>query len=247
MAKADQPVGLNDEQPATTNLRDAAKLAGLADLCGSVSSTPSRPEVFFVLPADEALKVDSPNYVARLHEIQSGERNRDRGCPALLGNPSLGSPDAIPARVTVSSAPVRALFLRDQRIALSAERIYLKHVRITPVVRGVDDDFEIVVQFLGHITPQLGRDDPFWVRVEARDTEIDLVPVVQGADLGFFSGCLSFKWLPLQKLGNRRGLLPCGIVKRSVQFRSSLNSACARGSERLLGSQLPLFGLCIRL
>src|SRR5207249_10054838 len=101
VAKADQPVELNDEQPATTNLRDAAKLAGLADLCGSVSSTPSRPEVFFVLPTDEALKVDSPNYVARLHEFQCGERNRDRGYTAMLGNPSIGSPIAFLSRDSV--------------------------------------------------------------------------------------------------------------------------------------------------
>src|SRR6266568_1263068 len=221
------------------------QFSGLADPRSSVSAPPSRPEIFFVLSADEAFEIDGPNNVARLHEVQRGKRNGDGGRPALFCDASLGSPHAVPAGVAVPSVCICALFLGNQSIPLSAQGIYLKHVRVTPVMRRVNDDFEIVIQLLTDITPQFGGDDPFRVSVEASDAEIDFVPVVKDADLGFLSRWLSFKWLPLQKVGNRRGVLPRGIVKRPVQSWGSVNSTCARDWVRLLSSNLSFFGLCM--
>ena len=99
---------------------------------------------------------------------------------------------------------------------MRAQRIDLKYVRITPVMGRVNDDLKVIIQLLTDITPQFGRDDPLRIRVEARNAEIDFMLAVENADFGFFSRGLPLKGFPLQKVVNRTGLLPDGIVECSV-------------------------------
>src|ERR1041385_5837921 len=102
------------------------QLPGLADPSYSIDSPPSRPEVLLILATDEAFEVDAPDNVARLHEIQGGEWNRDCCGPAFLCNPGLGNPDSIPSRIAIS---VRVnLLLGNQGIALGAQRVHLENI-----------------------------------------------------------------------------------------------------------------------
>jgi hypothetical protein len=114
----------------------------------------------------------------------------------------------------------------------------LEHVSIATIMSRVNDDLKVIVQFLADIPAQLGGDDAFGIGIEAGDAEIDVMLAVENANLRFFSRSLSLKGLSLAKVGNRRGLLPDGIIQCAV------NAACLRGSETLRGSDLSFLGFC---
>src|SRR5437667_3721705 len=216
MTKADEPVWFDYEQATAADFGDPVQFSGLANPGSTIDAPPARPKVFFVLPADESFEVDTPNHILRLHEVQRRKRNSHRGRPALLCDTTFGCPNAVPAGVPISRTAICALLFGNQSIALGPQRIDLKHVGITSVMRRVNDDLEVIVQFLTDIAPQFGRDDPFRIRVEARNAEIDFMLAVENADFGFFSRGLPLKGFPLQKVVNRTGLLPDGIVECSV-------------------------------
>src|ERR1700758_8700 len=101
---------------------------------------------------------------------------------------------------------------------------------------GVDDDFEIVVQLLRDIPSQLPRHNFAWIGVEANNTKVHVVLVVQDTDFGFLRWRLSFEWLSLQKIGYGSGRLPFGVVECPIEFWSPFNASCFGRSTRLLGS-----------
>src|SRR5215470_710094 len=69
MAEAGQPIRFHDEEATAADVRDATQVARLTDARSAVNATPSRPQVFFVLSANEAFEVDSPDHVVRMHEV----------------------------------------------------------------------------------------------------------------------------------------------------------------------------------
>src|SRR5207245_10846429 len=134
------------------------------------------------------------------------------------GNPSVGCPHAVPSRVTIASATVCTLLFCDQSVSLRAQRISLENVGITPVVSRVDDDFEVVVQFLTDVPPQFSGDNPLGMGIEAGNAEIEFMLGVENADFGFVCGRLPLKRLSLPKCGDGGGLLLQEAVKFAVEM-----------------------------
>src|SRR5258708_4920532 len=96
MSETSKSVGLNDEQTPTPNIRNAVQLTSLADSGSAINALPTRPENLFVPAPDKALKVNAPNHVSRVHEVQRRKRNADGCSPPVLGDPGLGGPHTIP-------------------------------------------------------------------------------------------------------------------------------------------------------
>src|SRR5579859_5987252 len=149
-----QSVRLNNEKPATANVRDATEFTGLRNLSDAKNSPVCCPQVFFVLAPDKAFEVETPNNILGLGEIQRGEGNPHCCCPALVGDSGGGSPNTIPPRVIV--LPFGVAFFCNQTVALSAKWIDLENISITAIVRGIDENFKIVVEVLGQIPAQFG-------------------------------------------------------------------------------------------
>src|SRR5260370_24766685 len=123
MTESQQSVRLDDEQASAADIGNAMQLACPADPPRTIDAPPRRPQIFFIFAADEALEVDSPDYIVRLHEVQSGKRNRDCCGPASFGDTSFRGPHSVPAGITVTRAGVRTLLFRDQSVALRAQRL----------------------------------------------------------------------------------------------------------------------------
>src|SRR5215469_15722566 len=102
----------------------------------------------------------------------------------------------------------------------------------------VDDDLEVVVQFLGDIPAQLPGDNLAWIRIKAKNSEINIMLVIENANFGLFRWRLPFEWLPLQEICDWTCHLPCGIVECAIKFRRMLNANRLGHSSRLLSSCL---------
>jgi hypothetical protein len=111
----------------------------------------------------------------------------------------------------------------------------------------VDDDFEIVVQFLADVASQFRRDDPFWIGVEANHAKVDIVLIIENTNYGFLGRRLPFKRLSLQKIGYGAGRLPLAVVQCSVKSWPPFNASCFRASTWFLGSGLTFVSLTSRL
>src|SRR5215469_6990520 len=129
------------------------QFSGLAYACGAKHALPTRPEILFVLAPDEPFEVDPPDHVTRLHEVECGEGNADGKIPAFLPDSSFGGPDSIPAGIPIAEACVGSLLLGNQGVSLGAKWVDLKDVCIAAIMGRIDDDFEVVVQFLADISP----------------------------------------------------------------------------------------------
>src|SRR5215469_557814 len=123
VTESGQPVWLDYEQSAASDVGNTVQFSGLTDPCRPKSPPPTGPEILFVLTTDKTFEVDTPDHVLRLHEIQSRERNSNRGYPPLPRNAGCRSPNAIPARVTIACVAFRALLLGNQRVTLRTERV----------------------------------------------------------------------------------------------------------------------------
>src|SRR5215469_11661627 len=155
MAEPRQPVRFHNEQPSAADVRDALQITSSANAPRSVNAAPRRPQILFVLATDETFEINTPSHVARLHEVQSRKGNCDCGGPALRRDSSFRGPYPIPPGITVACARVGTLFFCDQRVALRPQWIDLEYVRIAAIVRRIDDDLEVVVEFLADIPPEL--------------------------------------------------------------------------------------------
>src|SRR4029077_8016744 len=144
---------------------------------------PGGPQILLVLAADEALEVDPPNHIGGLHEVQGRKRNCDGSGPALFCAASLRDPYSIPSGIAVAHARLCAPLLCDQGIALRAQRIDLEDERVAAIVGRIDDDLEIVVEFLTDVAPELAGNDSRRIGVEALDAEIDFMLTVENTDL----------------------------------------------------------------
>ena len=83
-------------------------------------------------------------------------------------------------------------------------------------MRRIDNDFEIVIEFLADIPAEFGRYDSFWLGVQAGDAKVNLVLGIQDADFSLLGRSLSLEWFTLQEVLDGSGLLPEGIIKRTV-------------------------------
>src|SRR5258708_11296497 len=223
------------------------QLPRLTDLVCPKRSAPAAPSVLFVFAPNEPLEVHSPDDILRLHEIQRGKRYGNGRSPSISPYPCFGSPDSIPAGITVLGVP--HLFVGYESVSLRAQRIDLENIPIAPVPPGVDHDFKIVIQFLSYIPAQLRGDGTAYDGIVTRDYKIDFMLGIEDTDFRPLGRSPPLVGLSLQKVGNRCGLLPERIVKRAIHLRSPVNPACLRIAERPLNSWLRLrsmlTGLCL--
>ncbi len=118
MSETSKRVGLNDEQTPAADVRNAMQFASLTDSGSAIDALPTGPEILFVPAPDKALEVNAPSHISRLHKIQRRKRNADSCGPPVLGDPGLGSPDPIPAGITITV--IGDLLFGDQSISLRA-------------------------------------------------------------------------------------------------------------------------------
>ncbi len=69
MAETDQAIWFHYKETPVADFGNSMQFAGLADSCGSIRSSSTRPKIFFVFAADEAFEIDAPNNVPRAHEV----------------------------------------------------------------------------------------------------------------------------------------------------------------------------------
>ena len=197
MTITDEPVRLDVEEATAPDIRYSMQLAGLADSGSPEDAPPARPQILFILAPDETFEVDPPDDVLRLHEIQAGKRNSHGRRPTLFRDSRFRSPNPIPSRVAIASATICALLFGNQSVSLCAQGINLEYVGVAAIVSRVDEDFEIVIQLLADVAPQLGGDDRLGIGIEAGDAEIHFVLCVEDTDFRFFSRRLPFIGLSL--------------------------------------------------
>src|ERR1700756_3597852 len=101
MIKSSKSIRFNDEEATAADFGDPVQFSGLAYFCRAEGSPPAAPKVFFVLAANESLKVDSPNHVSGTHEVQCRKRNFDRCRPSICADSCFRSPHPVPARIAV--------------------------------------------------------------------------------------------------------------------------------------------------
>jgi hypothetical protein len=94
------------------------------------------------------------------------------------------------------------LLFNDEAIVLSTEGVDFEHVTATAIPVRIDQDFEVVIQFLAHIAAQFCRDDPGRLRVIAVDSEIDRVTRIEYSYLSFLRRRLTFVGLSLPKISD---------------------------------------------
>src|SRR5207245_8030072 len=194
------------------------------------------PQSLLIIAPHETLEVDSPNHITRLHEIQRRKWNLDSRRPALGRYPGLRRPNAIPARVSVSlvaAAILQPLLVRNEAVSLGSQRIGLKHVGVTPVVRRVDHDLKIVIELLTNVPAQLGSYNLSGFRVIADDSEKHRISRVENAYFRPLCRGLSFIGLSLSEVGNGLGQFPLRIIDSAVDFWRMIHSHCIRNAKCL--------------
>src|SRR5205807_3246307 len=98
------------------------------------------------------------------------------------------------------------LLVSDKRIPLCSEGIDLEDIRIASVMAGIDDDLEIIIQFLGKVAAELSGDRAACSRIMTRDADIDFIPRIQQPHFGSLGRWLAFVGLSLLEICNRKGL-----------------------------------------
>ena len=98
-------------------------------------------------------------------------------------------------------------------------------------MRGIDDDLEVVVEFLADVPAQFGGNNSIGIGVEATDAEIDFMFAVKNPDLGFLGRRLAFKGFSLEKVVDGWGHLPERIIERAVQARCMVDTSRLGGAK----------------
>ncbi len=137
----------------------------------------------------------------------------------------LGSPHTIPTRIEIGSFRP-ALLLDNQAVALCSQGIDFENITAAPVMIGIDQNLEVIVQALAHIASQFRRYDAGWRGIVAMNPKIGRVPGVEDTHLGLFGGRFTFLRLSLPKISNGLGGLPERIVECTVQARRSVYPNC---------------------
>ena len=99
----------------------------------------------------------------------------------------------------------------------------MKHVSVASVVRRIDQDLKVVVEFLTDIAVELRGGNFPRLRIKTRDSEVDFAFRIEDAHLGALRGRLSFVRLSLAKVSNRNGGLPQWVIKSAIELWRMLN------------------------
>src|SRR5207237_10070156 len=108
----------------------------------------------------------------------------------------------------VSVLSIRCLFVGDESVSLCAQRIDLEDVSIAPITPRVDHDLKIVIQFLRHISSELGSDGTACEGIVTRDSKIDFMLGVEDTHFRLFSRRLPLVGFQLQTVWDRSVMLP---------------------------------------
>jgi hypothetical protein len=146
--------------------------------------------------------------------------------PALVVDPGLGIPDAVPVGIEL------AVF--DQPIELGPERVDLEEVAVAPIVEGVECDGDGVLAPEVSVAQHRLGDDALGLAVVVADAEVEVVEVAEDADLGALADRGALLRLGLDQAIDDRGPLPDGIVEPAIDL-GSLVHAHDTQAWRLIG------------
>ena len=201
-AEAGEAIWFDHQQATAADFAHVGKLAALGDSLQSVNAQIGKPQIFFVLAADEAAKVDSHRLIGGSAEVQGGERDGNGCDPAIASDLSAGEPYAIPIGV------VGLAFFSDQRVALRSQRIDGEFIAVASIVIGRQQHGEIVVHAEVGIAAKFSGHDAVGLAVKTMSADVEEAAVIEHADFGLFGGGQAFIRLTLAEIGDGGGARP---------------------------------------
>src|ERR1700687_1605409 len=133
------------------------------------------PEGIFGFPRDAAIQNDSPLLLLGARKAKAFERNRHPNDVTVSGDFAARIPHRVKRRVEVGARLFLAGSLRPYGVPLHAERCGLKGIRATAVVKGVENNFYLIVVIDLYPTRHAGANLPWVVEAYEHDVEILLV------------------------------------------------------------------------
>src|ERR1700719_1281560 len=160
-----------------------------------------------------------------MFEVESGKRNFYRCRPPIGCDVSRRGPHSVPAPVEVAAIAV-SLLLYDQAVVLCSKGIDPEYICSAAIVVRIDQDFEVVIQFLADIPAQFRRGDPGCLRVIAMNSEIHCVARIEYSYLGLLRRRLTFIRLSLPKVSDRGSQLPEWVVQSTIKLWGFVGGCC---------------------
>ena len=189
----------------------------------------SRQKSFFIPPTAAAFNVKTPNLSLSGTIAERLERDREFDGPAAFKTGNADVPHHIPIAVELP-------FVGDLRVDSSADWRHHEIRRISPVVKSVEKDPNIIVliQIVVVATHFVGN-DPFRVAFPAADRHVEVVVIEQDPDIGLFVRRRAFLRLHLDETRHRRDGHVDLLIEMTVnpKRRCELDSA-DRGPARLV-------------
>ena len=139
------------------------------------------------------------------------EGNHDFRGPAFVGDPRRDIPYTVPVLVQKLGAVKESIESR-------AVGIDLEKITIPEAVECVNHHSEIVIAFEIDIALHFVTDDRAGIGIEAYDTYIDIIIVIDDADLRPFCGRIAFGQIALCETGRRFRIHPERLGEETVQF-----------------------------
>jgi hypothetical protein len=166
-----------------------------------------------------ALEVDPPHLGLTRLEANGAERDVDFRGPALAVNSRRSVPHALPIAIDVGGGAAAAAFafVEDLLLELGAKRRGQEHVAVARIVKGVEDDLEVVFveQAIGIAPHFRSRDRQRRIRAHA---DVEMALVVKNANLGAIGGRRAFLRLLLEKAIDDGSRLPGGLIEDAVNL-----------------------------
>src|ERR1700675_2829158 len=142
------------------------------------------PEGIFGLAGDAAIQNESPFLLLRARKAQAFEGNRHPYDIAVAGDLAARIPHRVEGRVEVGARLFLAGSLRPYGVPLHAERCGLKGICAAAVVKGVENNVDLIVVVDVLPARHAGANLP-WV-VEADEYYIEIFLVVAQIGVGGF-------------------------------------------------------------
>src|SRR6267142_3713174 len=157
---------------------EAGQRAGLGNPAHAVSNGNRRPETLFVFANIETAQVDSPFLDRRLRETESFKGNHEFRGPTVIVRFNLHVPYAIPVIVELT-------VVGDLGVALRACGIGTELECGPPIMKAIQDHGDAVGFLRSEV---LSQDNNIVqrIRIEANETDVEIVVVIDEADLGSF-------------------------------------------------------------
>ncbi len=122
------------------------------------------------------------------------------------------NPHAAAATASLPGLPLR----HHLAVVLDTERIGAEDERVLAVVERVEQDANRVGVVEVGVAAALADENVLWLRVEADDADIEVLPVEQKPDLGPLGGRLPFVRLLLDECRERFTLCPHVLVHQTI-------------------------------